>query len=81
MRIIIVGNKGGKRTIRWSGVILAFLVSAISAFAAALLASRLLRGQWTPLPVGSSVVLGFTCVVVVVHKGFRTPVSKLPQID
>jgi len=81
MQIIVVGNRDGKRVVRWSGVLWLVLTCVLCGGVFPGLLYRLIAGAWS-LP--AFVLPGAIAVGAVfgsfLAKGMKTPISQLPPV-
>jgi len=76
----LVGNRRGRKVVRWGYVILAaILISVIAGSIAAGLYSALTR-SWNPLVLLFGPVVGGVATVLTLFAAWRTPTHRLPLI-
>ena len=78
--ISLVGNRMGRKEIRWGYVALAVLVSTVLAGLAAAGLYALLGGEWNPLILLVGPVVGVLGTGLTLLLALRTPVQRLPML-
>lgn len=74
----LVGNRHGRRVIRWGYVIVAGLFITILAGVAAAGLYAALTGSWNPLVLSVGPAVGFVATLLTLLAALRTPLQRLP---
>ena len=78
--ISLVGNRMGRREIRWGYVVLAAMLTTILAGLAAAGLYALMTQEWNPLVLLVGPVVGLVGTGLTLLVALRTPVQRLPML-
>lgn len=76
----LIGNRQGRRVVRWGRVVLNFLLFGGLAMAAASIVYLVVAKQWNPLILVAGPAVGFIATVTSFVVSLRTPVDQLPLL-
>lgn len=76
----LIGNRQGRRVVRWGRVVLNFLLFGGLAMAAASIVYLVVAKQWNPLILVAGPAVGFIATAASFLVSLRTPVDQLPLL-
>lgn len=76
----LIGNRQGRRVVRWGRVVLNFLLFGGLAMAAASIVYLVVAKQWNPLILVAGPAVGFIATATSFVVSLRTPVDQLPLL-
>lgn len=74
----LIGNRQGRRVVRWGRVVLNFLIFGGLAMAGASVVYLVVAKQWNPIILFAGPAVGLIATVSSLLVSFRTPVHELP---
>jgi hypothetical protein len=76
----LIGNRQGRRVVRWGRVVLNFLLFGGLAMAAASIVYLVVAKQWNPLILIAGPMVGIIATATSLVVSLRTPVDQLPLL-